>query len=499
MTLELLAVNIKVVLAFNFNKEARKRGVKVKKKELEEFLQVPIVEIEANTGQGQKELLDQVVATSEREYHRPSFLPELMKNEQEISHVQAIDFLRKNISNNFFQSTPHGFSKKLDTVALSRIWGFPFLLLVVYLMFKFTFVLSSPLIAVAEQAFSTLASWVALLPFPPFLISMLKDGLIGGIGSVVVFVPLIFFLFIAIAFLEDSGYLSRAVVLTDRIFQRFGVTGRSLIPMILGFGCNVPAVMAGRTIRQKKERKIAIFVNPFISCSARLPVYLMVAHIFFPARATLVVFSLYVTGVLIAFLISFVYSKLSGAGEESGMIIELPPYRRPNFKNVLRSGWNNTYLFLKKAGTLILLASLAVWLLASLPIGVEYGGASSWLGIIGKQISFIFDPLGFGHWAFAVALLFGVAAKETIISTLGALFGVGESGLALALPAKIAPAGALAFLFFVLLYIPCLATMATVKKETGSWKFVLGQALTTFAVAWVVAYAVNQAAGVIIG
>ncbi|HMB65730.1 MAG TPA: ferrous iron transport protein B, partial [Patescibacteria group bacterium] len=367
--------------------------------------------------------------------------------------------------------------------------------LVVYLMFKVTFALSAPLVAAVESIFSALASSISVGSLPSLAASLLKDGIIGGIGSVVVFVPLIFILFLVIAFLEDSGYLSRAVVLTDRVFQRFGITGRSLIPMILGFGCNVPAIMSGRTIKQEKERKIAMFVNPFISCSARLPVYLIIASIFFPGHSTLAVFSLYILGVVIAFLVSYVYSKISGKAEEAGMIIELPPYRRPNIKNVLRSGWNNTYLFLKKAGTLILVASLAVWLLASLPVGVEYGGEASLLGIIGKKMSFLFDPLGFGHWAFAVSLLFGVMAKETIISTLGALFGVGEKGLAAALPQIIDAPGALAFLCFVLLYIPCLATIATVKKETGSWRFVFSQILVTFIVAWIVAYIVNQVAG----
>lgn len=495
MTLELLAMNRKVILAFNFNKEAERRGVEIKKKELKDFLQVPIVEIEANTGEGKEKLLQEVVRASSQQFHRPTFLPALMENEQEISHAKAIDFLRKNISHNFFKNAPHKLTQKIDVLALHKFWGFPFLFLVVYLMFKVTFTLSAPLVAAIESIFSALASSISVGSLPSLAASLLKDGIIGGIGSVVVFVPLIFILFLVIAILEDSGYLSRAVVLTDRIFQRFGITGRSLIPMILGFGCNVPAIMSGRTIKQEKERKIAMFVNPFISCSARLPVYLLIASIFFPGHSTLAVFSLYILGVVIAFLVSYVYSKISGKAEEAGMIIELPPYRRPNIKNVLRSGWNNTYLFLKKAGTLILVASLAVWLLASLPVGVEYGGEASLLGIIGKKISFLFDPLGFGHWAFAVSLLFGVIAKETIISTLGALFGVGEKGLAAALPQIIDTPGALAFLCFVLLYIPCLATIATVKKETGSWRFVFSQILVTFIVAWIVAYIVNQVAG----
>ena len=497
MTLELLALQRKVILAFNFNKEAERRGVKVEKRKLEEFLQLPIVKIEANTGEGKEKLLKQIIKTSARNFSQPDFLPGLMENKQEISHSKAIKFLKEKIEGNFFQNAPHKLTEKLDFWALHKFFGFPVLFAVIYLMFQFTFLLSAPFISGIEKALAFLASRISLLSLPPFLNSLLKEGIIGGIGSVIVFVPLIFFLFLAIAFLEDSGYLARAVVLTDKLFHRFGISGRSFIPMILGFGCNVPAIMSGRVIRQEQERKIAIFVNPFISCSARLPVYFLIAYIFFPAHPALVVFALYVFGVVMAFLVSFVYARISGQNSEAGMIIELPPFRRPGLVNILRNGWNNTYLFLKKAGTWILLASLLVWLLASLPLGAEYGGAGSFLGILGEKISFLFEPLGFGHWTFAVALFFGVAAKETIVSTLGALFGVGEAGLASALPGLISAPGALAFLFFVLLYIPCLATMATVKKETGSWKFVFVQVLVTFSLAWIVAYLVHAGAGLI--
>jgi ferrous iron transport protein B len=326
------------------------------------------------------------------------------------------------------------------------------------------------------------------LNLPSFWASLVIDGLIGGVGSVLSFTPLIFILFSFIAILEDSGYLARTVIMLDRIFRKFGISGQTFLPMILGFGCNVPAIIATRTIQHKKERMIAIFINSFMSCSARLPVYVLFSAIFFPENASIVIMGLYLTGVAVGLIISFFLSKLIKIDGENTLIIELPPYRWPLLKNIFKHAWWQMSMFIKKAGTMILGAIVVVWLLASFPWGVEYGSAGSWLGRAGQFIAPIFRPLGFGHWSFAVALMFGLVAKEIVIGTLGTLHSVSEEGLFEVLPTLISSAGALSFLVFVLLYIPCLAAVATIKKEIGSWKYTIIHSFGVITVAWLAAW-----------
>ncbi len=358
------------------------------------------------------------------------------------------------------------------------------------LMFKATFSLSEPLMLLINNWLIKLKEVVGSFGLPDILSSFLSEGVLGGVGLILSFVPLIFILFFLMALLEDSGYLSRTVVLVDRLFAKFGISGQSFVPMILGFGCNVPAIMATRIIKNERERKIAIFVNSFVSCGARLPVYALFASVFFPKSASLVIMSLYLFGVVVAFGVSFILSVLMKSEEKSGLIVELPPYRWPTFKSVYRHAWFQVGLFVKKASGVILVAMAMVWLLALMPYGVEYGSRLSWLGQAGELISPIFEPLGFGHWAFGIALLTGVVAKEVIIGSLGVLLSVGGQSLLTALPSYITPAGAVAFMVFVLLYTPCLPTIAVMKKETGSWKFVVVQMMLTFVIAWLMAFGV---------
>ena len=331
------------------------------------------------------------------------------------------------------------------------------------------------------------------MKLPGFLSSFLSKGLLGGVGSVLSFTPLIFILFLMIALLEDSGYLGRTIVLVDPLFQKLGITGRTFIPVILGFGCNVPAIMATRTIKDRRERMIAILTNSFISCGARLPVYLLFAGIFFPKHAGYIVMLLYLFGIFIAFIASLILSKLLKNQTPNSLIIELPPYRKPSITNVLKHAWYHTWEFIKRAGTIIFGSVLIVWVLASLPVGVSYGSPDSLLGQFGHLLSPVFAPLGFGHWTFSVALIFGVVNKEIIIGTLGTLYGVGKSALFSAIPMYITPLGALSFMFFVLLYIPCLATIAVIKQESGSWKYAILQPIATISIAWLISFLVYHA------
>ena len=490
MTLELLALNKNIVLAFNFNKEAKKRNIKINIEKIKKELQIPIIQIEADTKTKKKELLKQIIISSQKKPKIPNYLKALLKNKQEISHYKAINFINQKINPFYFDRGQNDQTSKIDSFILNKYTAFPIFLLVMFLIFKATFSLSLSLINLINNFFEYIGIIINNLGLPKILDSFLTEGLIGGVGSILSFTPLIFILFFFIALLEDSGYLSRTVVLTDRLFHKFGISGRTFIPMILGFGCNVPAIMATRTIKNKKERSIAIFINSFISCGARLPIYVLFTGIFFPKHASLIIISLYIFGVITALIISLLLSKLIKSNEENRLIIELPPYRMPILRNVYKHALFQTISFIKKAGSIILLTVIIIWFLASFPFGVQYGSQFSLLGKIGKLISPIFKPLGFGHWTFSIALLFGLVAKEVVVSTLGTLYGIGKEGLITIIPNYITPAGALAFLFFSLLYIPCLYTIAVIKKETQSWKFTFVQIATTILIAWLISFSI---------
>src|SRR5690554_829768 len=500
MTMELLALGKHLILAFNFNKEAKRRGIQVNIPKLSAELQLPIIRIGAHTGENIDALLEEVVRYSDQKKEEgleekiPDYILNLKKQNQaylyddELTHARAIKLIQTKVAPYYEVTRANRKTDEIDAFVLNKYTAFPLFFLVMFLIFKATFTVSTPLIEMVDGFFALLGKGVIRLGLPSVLSSFLIEGIIGGLGSVISFAPLIFILFFFIALLEDNGYLGRSVVLMDRIFHRFGISGRSFIPMILGFGCNVPAIMATRTIKARRERLIAIFTNSFMSCGARLPVYLLFAGIFFPKNPGAVVMLLYATGVVIAFVVSFILAKLLKGHEEETMIMELPPYRLPTANNVLRNAWFHTKGFLIKAGTIIFGSVLIIWVLASLPWGVEYGSENSLIGAFGKTIAPYFAPLGFGHWTFTVALIFGVVAKEVIIGTLGALYGVGSEALASVLPHHLSPLGAMSFLFFVLLYIPCLATIAVIKKETNSLKFTLLQLSATFSIAWIISF-----------
>jgi ferrous iron transport protein B len=498
MTMELLALGKKIVLAFNFNREAERRGITVDAAGVQKALQIPVVLIEANKGENKEELLKEILKAAHSEFKAPDYLPELLKEDYQIHHDESVKFFRAKLAPFYSTERTNRRTERVDAVLLNKYTAFPIFLAVIFLMFQATFTLSGPLVSVIDSFFAWLGKLVGMTKLPVFLSSLLSEGVIGGVGSVLAFAPLIFILFLLIAILEDSGYLGRTVVLVDPLFQKLGISGRSFIPMILGFGCNVPAIMATRTIKDRRERMIAIFTNSFMSCGARLPVYLLFAGVFFPEKTVYIVMMLYLSGILIAFASSWVLSKLVKSQGQQALIIELPPYRMPTIANVLKHAWYHTREFIKKAGTIIIGSVLVIWTLASLPAGVPYGSEASLLGRIGHFISPVFKPLGFGDWTFAVALIFGVVAKEVIIGTLGTLYGVGTGTLVSTIPKFITPLGALSFLFFVLLYIPCLATIAIIRQESGGAKYTILQPLFTIAIAWLVSFTVYHF-GLILG
>jgi ferrous iron transport protein B len=385
------------------------------------------------------------------------------------------------------------FSDKLDKLFLNRWLGIPIFLALMYGVFQLVFTLSVPFMDWIDAFFGWVGGYAAGIG-PAWLGSLLADGIIGGVGSVLIFIPPIFLLFIAISVLEDSGYMARAAFVMDRLMHKIGLHGRSFIPMILGFGCNIPGIMACRSIENRKDRLTTILVNPFMLCGARLPIFVLLVGAFFPAHQGLVLFSMYVLGILVAIGAAFVFRKTILKGESGHFVMELPPYRLPTISGVVIHMWERGRMFLVKAGTIILGAVIVIWFLSSMPWGVEYASADSWIGQIGGFIAPVFGLAGFGQWQAGVSLIFGFLAKEVVVGTMGAIFAVGEGVLGGTIAAQLGwtPLIALAFMVFCLLYVPCAAAIGTIKSETKSWKWAGFTALYTTVVAWVLAVLVFQ-------
>jgi len=391
---------------------------------------------------------------------------------------------------------------KIDKIVTNKYIGIPIFLAIIYLMFQITFTVAEPFMNWIDALFSFLGEWLigvaTSLNAPEWVGSLLADGIVGGVGSVIIFLPNIVLLFLIIAFLEDSGYMARAAFIMDKVMHKIGLHGKAFIPLIMGFGCNVPAIMATRTLENKKDRLLTILISPFMSCSARLPVYILFVAAFFTKHEGLIVFSLYLLGILMAIVSGLIFKNTLFKGLSSPFVMELPTYRMPTLRGMLIHTWEKSKHFLIKAGTIILSVMLLIWFMGNLPLGVEYASEESLIGIIGKTISPIFSPLGFGEWQASVALLFGVVAKEVVIGTFGTLYGVSEEGLMGVIGNNFTPLSAYAFMVFVLLYIPCIATLGVIKKETNSWKWMLFAAGYLMVVAWIMSFIVYQG-GLLLG
>lgn len=352
---------------------------------------------------------------------------------------------------------------RIDRYVTNRYLGVPLFLAVMWLMFVLVFQVGNPIADLMDGTFASLASSIT---GTGFWASFIRDGLISGVGAVLVFVPNIFILFLIIAVMEDTGYLARAAFVADRFMHALGLHGKSFIPMLLGFGCNIPAVMAVRTMESEKDRVLTGLAIPFMSCSARLPVYLLFAGLFFPRNASTVVFAMYLAGIGVAIVVARMIRHIWFTGVTTPLIMELPAYHAPELKSVIRSAAIRTGYFVRKAGTFILVSVLVIWILASYPSGAGYASADSYIGQIGSWIAPILKPAGFESWQSAVALVFGFLAKEVVIGTFGTLYG-GEAALAGALQLSFTPLSAISFLVMVLLYIPCVATIAVMRRELG--------------------------------
>ncbi|MBQ9203891.1 MAG: ferrous iron transport protein B [Prevotella sp.] len=373
---------------------------------------------------------------------------------------------------------------QLDGIITNKWLGFPIFLLLLYLMFEVTFTLGQYPMDWIDMGVEWLGRFVSRTMADGPLKDMLVDGVIGGVGAVIVFLPQILILYTFISFMEDSGYMARAAFIMDKLMHGMGLHGKSFIPLIMGFGCNVPAVMATRTIESRRSRLITMLVLPMMSCSARLPIYIMITGAFFAVQyQSLVMISLYVTGVLLSVVTARVLSKWVIKGEDTPFVMELPPYRFPTAKAIFRHTWEKGKQYLKKMGGVILVASIIVWALGYFgTMGVAPSLEDSFIGLLGKTIEPLFMVQGF-DWRLDVSLLAGVGAKEIVASTMGVLYN-GDYNFS--------PLVAFCFLLFVLIYFPCIATIVAIKHESGSWRWAFFAACYTTVLAWVVSAVVYQ-------
>ncbi|WP_072545398.1 ferrous iron transport protein B [Mediterranea massiliensis] len=395
-------------------------------------------------------------------------------------------------------------TRVIDSIVTHRIWGFPVFFLFMFLMFEITFVLGAYPQGWIESLVAVIGDFISNNMSEGPLKDLLIDGIIGGVGGVIVFLPNILILYLFISLMEDSGYMARAAFIMDKIMHKMGLHGKSFIPLIMGFGCNVPAVMASRTIENRKSRLVTILINPLMSCSARLPIYLLLVGVFFPKHASLVLLSIYSLGIILAVIMARLFSRFLVKGDDTPFVMELPPYRMPTSKAIFRHTWEKGAQYLRKMGGIIMVASIVIWALGYYPrpdasADLAQQQENSYIGRIGKAIEPVMEPLGF-DWKLSIGILSGVGAKELVVSSLGVLYAddaeADQTTLAERLP--ITPLVAYGYMVFVLLYFPCIATLAAIRQEAGSWKWAAFAATYTTVLAWIMSFAVHQLGGLFV-
>ncbi|WP_292459730.1 ferrous iron transport protein B [Methanothermococcus sp.] len=558
LTLQLIELGANVVVALNKIDLAEEMGYKIDVKKLEELLGIPVVPMVASKNIGindLKNVIDKSVRKKPTEIIYPNFEPYILKlidilkqdddlakrfnlkyiaiktieNDKYVSEIVknskiydklkpvmdeignelnkkyedaelAIAEERYRIISNIVNSATIKkggeltISKMLDEVFTNKYLGVPILITFLWMAFNFTFNVSDPFSGIIDMIFGWLGDFVKANMGEGWLSSLLADGIIAGLGNVLVFLPPIICMFFAFSYLEDSGYMSRAAFVMDKIMNKFGLHGKSIIPLVMGFGCNVPAIMSARTLEDEKDRILTILVNPLMSCSARLPVYVVFAGAFFSAYAGSVIMSMYVLGVVLALILAYIFRKVIFKGRPSHFVMELPPYNKPNWKNIFGNTWERSSKFLQKAGTIIFAGVVLVWLLSVFgptgymgPEALENGEllANSWVAVLGHALEPIFSPMNW-DWKATVALFFGFIAKEVVVGTMGVLYGTGEDQLTRALTGAFDPITAYAYMAFVLIYMPCIATVGVIKQEIGT-KWAIFSVLYGLALAYVVA------------
>ncbi|WP_296812268.1 ferrous iron transport protein B [uncultured Methanobrevibacter sp.] len=381
---------------------------------------------------------------------------------------------------------------KIDRIVTNRFLA-PFIFIfVMFLLFHLTFTIATPFCDFIDEWFAWFGEYLAGAVGNEILGSFLQDGIIGGVGGVIVFLPQIILMFLFLSILEDSGYLARAAFTLDKVMHSIvGLHGKAFIPMILGFGCGVPAVMATRTMENESDRLLSMMLIPFMSCTARLPIYSIFIGAFFVANKSIILLSIYLLGIVVALIVAGILKRTMFKGMSAPFVMELPTYKVPSLKGVLLHTWEKTKGFLRKAGTIILGSAIIIWILSSVPFGVEYGSQESVLGMIGSAIAPVFAPLGFSTWQAGIAILTGLVAKEVVVSTFTTLGGLeedDEEGTIALVHDLFTPLSAYSFMAFCLLYVPCFAAIGAIKQETNSWRWPLIMCAITLVTAYIVAF-----------
>lgn len=481
LTSQISEYNIPIIIALNMMDMAKSKGIDVDPKKLENLIGIKVIPIVASKHVGIDELTNAIKNESSYKLKNKNNLVGF-KNEKE-AYKKIEEIIKESTSK---KVKSNSITEKIDKIVLNKYLAYPLFLLILFIVFKLTFSwVGDPLSGLFEdKVIAPLSDYITTLleSSSPWFNSLIVDGVIAGVGSIIVFLPVIVVLFFGISILEESGYMSRAALIMDRLMRKIGLSGKAFIPMIIGFGCSVPAIMNARTLESEKDRKIAALIAPLMSCNARLPVYILFASIFFPKTQELIVLSLYLLGIIIALIIGIIFKNTIFKKDEEPFIIELPDYQVPKLKSILKATWDKAKSFLRKAGTLIFSISVFVWLLSNFNTTGMVPIEESFLAQFGKLIAPIFSLHGFGNWQSAVSILTGLMAKEVVVSTMEIVY---KGDLTTILPQFFTQLSSYAFMVFVLLYTPCVAVIATFKKEYGR-KMMWFSIIYQFALAWVV-------------
>ncbi len=487
LTSQLSAFKIPIILVLNMVDVAKKKGINIDYEKLGKELNVKVIPIVASKNTD----IENIITVLEK----GNFFGEAIDNDFQFRNErEAYKSIESILKKCMHQSPNIGktLTDKIDKIFLNKFLAYPIFALILVIIFLFTFSwVGGPLQNLLDSGVNQ-----GLIPelhkllasSSPWFSSLLIDGIVGGVGSVIVFFPLILSLFFCISILEDSGYMARAAFLMDKIMTKMGLSGKAFIPLVMGFGCSVPSIMSARTLESEKDRKLAALLIPLMSCNARLPIYVLLTSVFFPKNQGLVIGSLYLLGIAIAFLIGILFKNTLFKKDDEPLIIELPDYKFPEPKNLLLHTWDKGKGFIKKAGTIIFSISVLLWVLSNFSFAGKVNIDTSFLASIGRVIAPIFKPLGFGNWQNSVALLSGLAAKEVVVSTMGVLYG---ANLTKVIPTFFTPLTSYVFLVYVLLYPPCISALATMKKEYGN-KMALFSLTYQLTLAWIVAFIVYR-------
>ena len=526
LTVQLLEKGIPLMLDLNMQDEAKRRGIKIDIKKLENILGYPVLVSMARDGKSIKNMLHVFTSISMASYGPSERLQEHIAKIQEIeaSGLSGIELQEAIIKQRYafidtimdevveVSNVGPSFTEKMDRVLANGFLALPLFLAILYAVFQITFTwIGQPIADVLDDFIAgDFTEWVAGAlegaEVADWMQALILDGIIGGVGSVLVFVPLIFILFFCLSFLDGTGYMARVAFIMDPIMRRAGLSGKSVMPLMMGFGCGVPSIMGARALDNEKDRMLSILAAPFLTCGAKLPIMALFAAMFFPDNAANVVFAMYIVGVVMAIVSTKLLTATKYKTETATFLLELPPYRMPDMKTVLLETWDKGKGYLVKAGTIIFAGCVIIWFLGAFnSSGMVEEQSESFLASIGAVVGALFTFHGFGNWEAGAAVISGILAKESVISTIGVLYGLPEVSAeaedavetaealgATGMAAAFTSLSALAFMVFSQLYTPCVTALGTIKKETNSWKMMFFAAGYMFAIAWVVSLVVYQ-------